>query len=425
MRSPIRPEADSDRRLWMLESVIALAIIAACFYPGLSTLTFHVDESHWIGLSAPFEAFAGGRFTDPIWQERQDKAINGTVTYYVIGAARRLGGYPPDRLNRPWRWSVPHEVNAAEGRVPEPGLLWWSRAGVTTTAVIGLWVLVIMLRRAAGRPTAYAWLALALVNPYLRGTLRHAMNEGVLLCWIALAAYATFRALPHVERPAGAPGAGLRAAAWLASGAIAAGLAAQTKLNGALAAAGMIAVVVLATMRVPERWPLRLRRAGFAALLIGGLSVMTFVGANPSMWSDPVRESVRTARARAEVTRAQLQLSDGRRLSGTPGRATIVLTRVFADYALVPMRVAGPILFAAGAGAAIASLSAWTRRRHGNHALASLVTIGVVVSLPMLFTPLDRPRFYMLPAVYVGMAATAGLVWTAGRIRRRLRRVSA
>ena len=422
MKSPTGPDAGSGRRLRILESIIALAFIAAAFYPGLSTLTFHVDESHWIGLSAPFEAFAGGRFTDPIWQERQDKAINGTVTYYVIGAARRIGGYPPDRLNRPWRWFVPLEVNAAEGRVPEPGLLWWSRAGVTTTAVIGLWVFFILLRHAAGRPTAWAWLALALVSPYLRDTLRHAMNEGVLLCWIALAAYATFRALSHAERPAGAPGAGLRAAAWLAAGSVAAGLAAQTKLNGGLAAAGMIAVVALATLRVPERWTARARRAGIAALCIGGLSFTTFVAANPSMWPDPVRESVRSIRARAEVTRAQVQLSNGRRLSGTPGRVTIVLTHVFADYALVPLRVAGPVLFAAGTGAAITGLVAWVRRRRQNHALASLVTIGAAVSLPMLLTPLDRPRFYVLPVICFGMATVAGLVWAGGQIRGRLRR---
>ena len=425
MMPQFRPVAGADRRPRLLESLIALAVVAAAFYPGLSGLAFHVDESHWIGLSAPFEAFVGGRFGDPIWQERQDKAIVGPVTYYVIGAARRIGGYPPNRLNRPWRWFVPYAVNAAEGRVPEPGLLWWSRAGVTTTAVVGLWVCFLLLRPAAGWPTAWAWLALALANPYLRNTLRHAMNEGVLLCWIAIATYATYRALPHLDRPDGAPGARRRAVAWLAAGAIAAGLAAQTKLNGSLAAAGMITAVALASLRVPGGWAARARRAGFAALFIGGLSFTTFVAANPSMWPDPVRESVRTVRARAEVTKAQSQLSDGRRLNGRPGRATIVLTRVFADYAMVPLRVAGPVLFAAGAGAAAAGLFAWVRRRSGNHALAALVTIGLVVSFPMLFTPLDRPRFYMLPAVYVGMATTAGLVWTAGRIRGRLRRVNA
>ena len=418
-------EAGRGRHFAVLESIAVLAIVAAAFFPGLSSLPIHPDESHWIGLSAPFEAFVTGRFTDPIWQERQDKATNATVTYYVIGVARRLGGYPPERLNRPWRWFASYEANQAEGRIPEPGLLWWSRAGVTAASVIALWICFSLLRDAAGRPAAYAWLAMALVNPYLRETLRRAMNEGVLLLFIASATCATSRALSHLERRAGAPGAGIRAAAWLAAGAVAAGLAAQTKLNGALAAIGMIIVVAFAALRHDEGWASRMRRAGFAALLVGGLSFATFMAANPTLWSDPLREPVRAVRARAEVTRAQLRLPDGRGLGGRPDRVDIVATRVFVDCALVPLRIAGPILFAAGAGGAIVGLAGWMRRRNHNHALASLAILGAAVSLPMLFTPLDRPRFYMLPAVFFGMAAAAGLAWTARRIQRRVRRGAA
>lgn len=421
MTSPARRVVEPDRRRTLLEGIVVAAIIAAAFYPGLSGLRFHVDESHWIGLSAPFEAFVAGRFSDPIWQERQDKATNATVTYYVIGAARRLGGYTPDRLNRPWRWFAPYDENVAEGRMPEPRLLWWSRAGVTTAAVIALFVFFVLLRNAAGRPTAYLWLALALVNPYLRDTLRHAMNEGVLLCFVALATWATARALPHLDRSPAAPAAMRRAAAWLAAAAVAAGLAAQTKLNGGLVAVGMISVVPLAAMRAPGGRSARLWRAGLAALLVGVLSFAAFVAANPTMWPDPLRESVRIVRARAEVTKAQSMMPDARRLSGAPDRAGIVLRRVFVDYALVPLRFAGPVLFATGTAAALAGLLAWMRRRNQNHALASLVVIGAAVALPMLLTPLDRPRFYMLPVIYVGMATVAGVVWLAGRIWRRAR----
>ena len=410
-----------NRRLQHLEALVAFAIIAAAFYPGLSRLPFHVDESHWIGLSEPFEAFVSGRFRDPIWQERQDKAINGTITYYVIGTARRIGGIPPDRLNRPWRWFAAADVNIAEGRVPEPRLLWWGRAGVTTMAVVALFVFFLLLLRAAGRPAAYAWLALALVNPYLRDTLRHAMNEGVLLCFVALATWATSRALPHLDRAARAPGAGRAAMAWLMAAAVAAGLAAQTKLNGVLVVPGIVLAVVLAVMRSPVPWRGTLRRIGLASAVIAAVSCMTFVGANPSLWPDPIRETVRSVRARAEVTKAQVQLTDGRRLSGVPGRAGIVLTRVFSDYALVPLRIAGPLLFLAGTGSALAGFLRWVRRANQNHALVSLLTIGVMVAAPMLLTPLDHPRFYMLPVFFTGLATAAGLAWLAGRVRMRVR----
>ena len=197
-----------------VEAVVVLAVITAAFYTGLDRVRFHTDESAWIGLSATFEAFFTGRFRDPIWQERQDKLVVAPVTLYVTGAARRIGGFPPERLNLPWRWSAPYEVNAAEGRVPEPRLLWWGRAGVTTAAIVGIFVFFALLLRAAGRPAAYAWLALALVNPYLRETLRRAMNEGALLCFLALVTWATARALPHLDRPADAPGIRRKALAW-------------------------------------------------------------------------------------------------------------------------------------------------------------------------------------------------------------------
>jgi 4-amino-4-deoxy-L-arabinose transferase-like glycosyltransferase len=403
------------------EALVVFAVIAGAFYTGLDRVPFHVDESHWIGLSAPFEAFATGRFSDPIWQERQDKAVTATVTYYVIGAARRIGGFPPERLNRPWRWFASKEANLAEGRMPDARLLWWGRAGVTTAAIGGIFVFFVLLLRAAGRPAAYAWLALVLVNPYLREALRHAMNEGVLLAFLALVIWATSRALPYLDRAPDAPGARARAAAWLAAAAAAAGLAAQTKMNGSLAVPGVVLVVMLASARAPVTWRLAVRRVALASALLTAVSFGTFIGANPTLWPDPLRESVRAVRARVETTRFQTRLPDGRGLAGNANRAGIVVTRVFSDYALVPLTVAGPALFVAGVAGAAAGLAGWMRRANQNHALVSLVVIGAVVALPMLLTPLDRPRFYMLPVFFFGLATAAGLAWLAGRVRQAVR----
>ena len=285
-------------------------------------MPFHVDESHWIGLSAPFEAFFSGRFSDPIWQERQDKAVTATVTYYVIGAARRIGGFPPERLNRPWRWFASKDENLAEGRMPDPRLLWWARAGVTTAAVGALFVFFRLLSRAAGRPAAYVWLALALVNPYLRDTLRHAMNEGVLLWLLALVILAASRALPYLDRSPDAPGARVRAAAWLVIAAVAAGLAAQTKTNGALAVPGIVIVMALAAGRAPGPWGGRLWRVAVASALVAGVSWGTFIGANPTLWPDPVRETIRTVRARVGGDQRPVALPGWPRPDGeaAPGR---------------------------------------------------------------------------------------------------------
>ena len=404
-----------------VEAIVVVAVIAGAFYTGLGRVPFHVDESHWIALSAPFEAFVSGRFSDPIWQDRQDKLVYAPVTFYVIGAARRIGGFPPERLNRPWRWFAPEEANLAEGRIPEPRLLWWGRAGVTTAAIVALFVFFRLLSRAAGRPAAYAWIALALVNPYLRETLRRAMNEGALLCFLALVIWATSRALPYLDRSPDAPGARLRAAAWLFAAAVAAGLAAQTKLNGALAVPGVALVVILASLRTPARSSQRLRQVALASALVAGVSWGTFIGANPTLWPEPARNTVRTVRARAEVMKDQLLRERGPGQLGTADRAGLVVTRVFSDYAVVPLKVAGPILFMTGIAAAVAGLIGWMRRTNQNHALVSLVVVGAAVSVPLLTTPLDWPRYYLLPVFFFGLATAAGLAWLAGRVRQAVR----
>jgi len=192
-------------------------------------------------------------------------------------------------------------------------------------------------------------------------------------------------------------------------------------MNGSLAVPGVVLVVMLASARAPVTWRLAVRRVALASALLTAVSFGTFIGANPTLWPDPLRESVRAVRARVETTRFQTRLPDGRGLAGNANRAGIVVTRVFSDYALIPLTVAGPALFVAGVAGAAAGLAGWMRRANQNHALVSLVVIGAVVALPMLLTPLDRPRFYMLPVFFFGLATAAGLAWLAGRVRQAVR----
>ncbi len=146
------------RPISRVELLAVLLVITAAMFTGLSAVRFHPDESHWIGLSAPFEAFVTGRFADPLWQTRPDRHLNAPMTFYVVGAARRIGGWKPESLNQAYRFGQPYQTNVAEGRVPPPGLLWWGRAGVTAAAVIGLLVGVRRLCQ-GGRPSGGVRLA--------------------------------------------------------------------------------------------------------------------------------------------------------------------------------------------------------------------------------------------------------------------------
>ena len=231
-----------------LEPAAALLVIGLMLFYRIDAVPFHVDESCKIGYSAPFEAFAAGRFTDPIWRTREDRYFNPVLTYYVIGAARRIGGYGPDRLNQPWDFAVSNLENARHGRVPEPRLLWWSRAGVTAAACVGVFTLFLLMMRASRRWAACVWLGLTLTSPFLRTALRQALNEGVLVAAIALVMWSLCRALQRLDRHAGS-GIPWSSIGWIAAAGICAGLAAQTKLNGGAAAAGAWLVVMLAAAR--------------------------------------------------------------------------------------------------------------------------------------------------------------------------------
>ena len=148
-------------------------------------------------------------------------------------------------------------------------------------------------------------------------------------------------------------------------------------------------------------------------LIVAACSAVAFVGSNPSLWPDPVRETVRGVRARVEVTKAQVRLEDERGLPALSDRLRVVPGRVFSDDAVVPIGWPGTIFFAAGAIATILELRRWLRSEQSNHALVVLSVIGLTVSVPSLFTPLDRPRFFMLPVFFFSFPTVLGLVWAA------------
>ena len=407
------------RHLRRLEPAAVLLVIGLALFYRLDAVPFYVDESCKIGYSAPFEAFANGRFTDPIWQTREDKYLNPVLTYYVVGAARRIGGYGPDRLNPPWNFAVSNEENIRRGRVPEPRLLWWSRAGVTAAACAGLFTMFALMTGACRRWAAFVWLGLTLTNPFLRTTLRQALNEGVLVATIALVLWTLYRALQRFDRDAG-PGIPWRAMAWIAAAGLCAGLAAQSKLNGGAAAAGAWVVVMLAS----ARWPIA-RRSKFRILLLSTIilaacSAGAFVGSNPSLWPHPPKESVRMVRTRVQVLDAQVKQFGHSAIVGVEDRLRRVPVEVLHTGAAFPRGPLNLVFFVAGAGASLMTLAMWLRARDGNHARVVLTVVGGIVSLPGLLTPIDWARYFVLPVVFSSVQIAFGMEWLAGHAWRAL-----
>jgi hypothetical protein len=65
------------------------------------------------------------------------------------------------------------------------------------------------------------------------------------------------------------------------------------------------------------------------------------------------------------------------------------------------------------------NLARWLRRQHENHALVVLTVVGMAVSVPALFTPLDWPRYFLLPVFFssfqivLGLHVLARWIWRA------------
>jgi len=405
-------------RIHLIEAPVILLLIAAAFYWRLDRLPFHVDESHWIGLSAPFEAFSQGKFTDSIWHDRQDKYLTSPMTFYVIGAARRLGGWTPGRLNPPCTFGLSYQEHLAEKCVPQPGLLWWGRAGVTAAAIGAIFVSFILFARASTRWAAYVWLALTLASPYLRYVARLAMSEGVLLGTLALVMWATYKFLRLIDSPQDNR-IRWKSAGWLALAGLASGLAAQTKINGGVAVLGVLLVAVMASCRVPMDWKRRCALLSLAAAILVACSTGAFIGTNPTLWPHPARETLRVVRARVEVMRDQVARSANRALPTFSDRMRVVPRRVFDDDAIVPGMYSTIVFFLVGLGWTAVNLARWLRRQHENHALVVLTVVGMAVSVPALFTPLDWPRYFLLPVFFssfqivLGLQVLARWIWRA------------
>jgi 4-amino-4-deoxy-L-arabinose transferase-like glycosyltransferase len=386
--------------------------IGLALFAGLESVAFYPDESCKIAYSAPFEALAAGRFDDPIWQDREDKYLNPVLTYYVIGIARRIGGYDAARLTGPWDFRRSDAENVRLGRMPDQALLWWGRAGVTAAAGGGLFVLFLLMTRAAAPWAALAWLAAALASPFLRTALRRALNEGVLVAAVALALWAFARAVAAImRRPDSVPVQ--PALAWTALAGAATGLAAQTKLNGGFLVAGFALVLLLAGVRPPTGHGGRIRALLLAAAVLAASTAGTFIAANPSLWSDPLRDTVRMARTRVEILKAQVLEYPADAIDGARERLARVPPRVLHPDLALPGGAVPVALFAFGFVLSVRSLARWLRGAGEDHVRVVLTVVGFVVSAPGLLTPLDWSRYYVLPAIVASMHMAFGLEWTA------------
>jgi hypothetical protein len=433
----------SSRAAGAVERLVAAALLSITFLGGLDRIPMHQDESLWIACSLYLEAALDDAFVPPAWFREgvlrelppapPGEAWSPRLTWgrhyfsldqppvarYLLAIGRRLHGYGPEALNRPWRWELDAAENARLGNVPAPGLLLAARRSSAALSIASGLLLYGLVRSAAGRVAGLGFVLLFSTSGYLLVHLRRAMGEPALLFFSALGLWAGARALRAAGEAVGgeapAPIA-RRAFPWLAATGFAAGLAGSSKLNGlGLAGAGVVLAVALA-VRVPNRGlGARLALAAAGGLCVVVPCVATFYAVNPSLHRDPVAH----ARAMVELRSRELagNQRDARWGLQEPGRrVVVVLGRTFETYG--PARTAWVNVPLALAGLLVLLVSAarWARGSGGAPAAVALLAGAILAAGPALLTPVDWDRYYLFPVVFTTVLVAAGGAALAERV---------
>jgi 4-amino-4-deoxy-L-arabinose transferase-like glycosyltransferase len=391
-----------------IEILVAFLIISAVYFTGLERVDFDKDETHWIAYSNKFEMFFQGDFKNSAWSTDWNRFLNPTITYYVIGIGRNVGGFGIDKINLPYDFTQDMKQNMAAGAIPTPALLWWSRAGVTFSSVIGLLIGFWLLIRSVGRVSAYLWVGFITLNKYILMTLRQAMNEGPMFLFVMitiLAAYFLIKASSQGDLRL----QWKKILAWLVICGIGIGFAAQTKTNGGAALFGVNLAFVFALIRLPAKWPIKLVTASLGLVILGSVSFLTFILPNPTAWEQPVQYSQNVLRARLDLIQNQSDDDPNRVISSWSKRLELVPQRVFIEYMEIPIIFPTFLFFLFGAVNVAWNIYHWARNQNNKAELVALSSVGLLVSLPILFTPLDWGRYYFLPVFFFAIPVMIGI----------------
>jgi len=410
-----------DTAVTLLETAFVVALCFATFMAGISRTKFHGDESQWIATSHYFESFVQGDFGSDVWGTSYWTLTQPPVTRYVIGFGRRLGGFRVTDLNRPWDYGASDAVNRATGRIPSPGLLWWSRAPMMVLATISGLLLFSIVRDCAGRVGAYVFLALFLTNGLVVQSLCRAMGEAPLLASLAAASWWAVCALRSWTGVAAVPNP-RRVRLWFALVGTQLGIAGAAKLNALPALASAAALAIVAAWANQAQRPRReVRHLLWTSLIVCVAGLITFVALNPFLYRAPWR-TVTMVQHRLHEMRTQEGERPQSHIRGIGPRIEALWARLFRDDSAMAFTGAPVLYFASallGLGVLLRRASAWLRSRDQPAGPVVVLVFAVTTVGPALFTPLDWSRYYLLPVVFVILCSATGVAAAVDFLRLR------
>lgn len=391
-----------------LELILVLGILAAVYLPNLSRVKFHLDESQWIAASNIFESFVLLEFSSEVWDRYYVALTQPPVACYTIGLSRFIGGFRRSDLNKPWDFGRDDEFNKRAGAVPADGLLWWSRLPMALLGILSI-ALGFLLLRKSSVIAAYAWLGLVVINPYFALHLRHAMGESTLVFFSMLTLYLATRALTSLQQPGVAKKQNITR--WLLLAGIASGLAGEAKLNGIVILGTNLVMAVLLGYLLNDN----VKEKVTAMLCYGSATtiacIFAFLAINPYLWSAPITRSVKMFIDRAQVMSEQ-SLVYSKYFMDFSQRARIIPTRVFHDYASLPLpAVFNFILVALGVTISILSVRGLPTRQDFNPAYITLLSMAILAATPIWLSQLDWDRYYIYPVLFTTVFTAIAIDW--------------
>ncbi|MCP5096935.1 MAG: phospholipid carrier-dependent glycosyltransferase [Chloroflexi bacterium] len=396
--------------------VVAILLLTAVYFSEIESVPFHFDESQWIASSHVFEEFFTGQFSSPVWSQSYWTLTQPPVTRYVIGFGRWVGGFSAQELIPHWQFEIDAAANIANGAMPSDRLLWWSRFPMAVLAIISILIGFMFVQKSVGRLAGITWLVLCIISPYFLAMLRRAMAESVLLACIMLTSFAGYRALELAKTE----GYGrYKLFLWFGLFGAAAGLAGATKLNGvSVLAAGFVIVVIIAAKHVQFLLHQLLFAAG-ASMVIVLSAFGTFVGSNPFLWPAPVSRTLKMIDHRLfEIELQQTEYVDSS-IDSAYERVQIVPERIFQTDAALNWKgtfLLNIAFFVIGFVTAVNGAVKWLVKKQRNPGFLVLLLVGFFTAVPMLLTPLDWDRYYLLPIFFTTVFIAVGIAWAVGEI---------
>lgn len=411
-------------------AVVLFAITLWHLLPGVATTPFHRDEARWVHRVYYLKEWRhplserwqddGYPFGTGSWDERFRMRGQPPLAPYLFGIGLLLQGRDLT-TNGFWNMDRDPEWNVAHGNMPDAADLRAARR--TNVAIAGLIVVLVYLlgSNLTNRAGGLAGGLLLAFHPLLADTATRAWSDPTLALCLALAALAAFRLGDHPSWPR---------AVLLG---VALGFGGAAKLSPLLLAVGLAGVGLLLVLWAIRRRPRgnptsRLPRLGLMLLTQPFLAWATFVAAYPYLWPDPLGQTRRLLRFRADSFTSQgiawpnaavetrteaidrvwrLMTAESASTGGWLATRLGIVSDV--RYLDVLMALSGSLMLA---------WLVWRRGVASGTGIAALL-LGGQVALTIVAMRIDYARYH-LPIVLttaVGAGVLIGVVWEALRVR--------